>query len=62
MVTSTGLWFRLSNNLPFGFSQSHTLRVGKAGSKTGFSYMCKNSLCWSFLVVPPWQKSLTWTL
>ena len=62
VVTSAGLWHRLSNNPHLDCPSIQPL-CGVLGSSQslGSGLMCQNSMCQS-LVVPPWQRSLTWTL
>ena len=61
MVTLTGLWLRLSNNLYLACPSLQPLcEVAKPNQRLASHLMYKNGLCLS-LVIPLQQKSLTWT-
>ena len=62
MITSTGLWYRLTNNLHLDCSSIQPLRgVPRPSQRLSSGLMYRHDLCWS-LMVPPWQRSLTWIL
>ena len=59
MVTSAGLWHRLTNNLHLDCPNLQPqLGMPELSQRLHFGLMYRNSLCWS-LMVPPWWRSHT---
>ena len=62
LITLTGLWLRLSNNLSLVCPSLHPLlEVTNPDLKPSSSLMFKNDLC-QILVVGHWHRSITWKL
>ena len=62
MVTLSGVWPRLSSDIPLPCPSLQLLwEVPKPDRKLGSSSVFKSDLCW-ILMVGHWQRSFTWKL